>query len=278
MNENEVRTNKRAFLSGPYLVWIIAFTVLPLIVIFQYALTDENGNFTLSIINAFTSWVNLKALLLSLLIAFSCTLCCILLAYPAVLAMKHLGLGKRGFSLFIIILPMLMNFILRILAWQIILSKNGILNLILTSLGFGPVNIANTWVAVLIGSVYDYLPYMLLPIYTAVMDINEDIIEAAKDLGAGSFTVFWKIIFRLSLPGLLSGIVMVFVPSMTSFAISDILGGGKMQLIGNVIEFEFNTGDRRVAAGLSVALMIVVLLSMIFTKQHGKEGKESLVW
>ena len=280
MNENEVRTNKRSFLSGPYFIWIIAFTVLPLIVIFRYALFDGNGHFTLSNIAAiFSSSINRKALWFSLEIALGCTAFCILLSYPLVMALKHLGLSKRGFSLFIIILPMWMNFILRILAWQMILSNNGILNLLLTSLGFEPVRIANTPTAIMIGSVYDYLPYMILPIYTSIMEINEDLIEAAKDLGANSFTVFCKIILPLSLPGLLSGIVMVFVPSMTSFVISDILGGGKLQLIGNIIEQEFMISNNwHVGSGLSVALMILVLLSMAFTRKRTADGKESLVW
>ena len=279
MNENEARnTNKRALLSGPYLIWIIAFTVLPLIVIFRYALSDGAGHVTLSNITAIFSPIHRKALWFSLKVAVGCTLLCILLSYPMVLAMKHLGLGKRGFSLFIIILPMWMNFILRILALQMILSNNGLLNLLLTKLGFEPLHIANTETAVMIGAVYDYLPYMMLPIYTAIMEINEDFIEAAKDLGAGGFTVFRKIIFPLSLPGLLSGTIMVFVPSMTSFVISNLLGGGKTQLIGNVIEQEFTPGSRNLGSGLSVALMIFVLIGMAFTMRHNTEGKESVVW
>ena len=279
MNETEARsTNRRSLLSGPYLVWIIGFTVLPLIVIFRFALSDGAGHATLSNITAIFSPIHRKAMWFSLKIALGCTVFCILLSYPMVLAMKHLGLGKRGFSLFIIILPMWMNFILRILALQMILSNNGILNLLLTKLGFEPLRIANTETAVMIGAVYDYLPYMMLPIYTAIMEINEDVIEAAKDLGAGSFTVFRKIILPLSLPGLLSGTVMVFVPSMTSFVISNLLGGGKLQLIGNVIEQEFMTGSRYVGSGLSVALMIFVLISMAFTMRHNSEGKESVVW
>ena len=279
MNENEARnTNKRALLSGPYLIWIIAFTVLPLIVIFRYALSDGAGHVTLSNITAIFSPIHRKALWFSLKVAVGCTLLCILLSYPMVLAMKHLGLGKRGFSLFIIILPMWMNFILRILALQMILSNNGLLNLLLTKLGFEPLHIANTETAVMIGAVYDYLPYMMLPIYTAIMEINEDFIEAAKDLGAGGFTVLRKIMFPLSLPGLLSGTIMVFVPSMTSFVISNLLGGGKTQLIGNVIEQEFTTGSRNLGSGLSVALMIFVLIGMAFTMRHNTEGKESVVW
>jgi spermidine/putrescine transport system permease protein len=280
MNESESRgTSKRAWLSSPYVVWIVAFTVLPLIVIFKYALTDDAGHFTFDNLLAIASPIHVKAMWFSLKIALGCTVICILLAYPMVLAMKHLGLGRKGFSLFIIILPMWMNFILRILAWQMILSNNGILNFLLVKMGFEPVALANTSAAIMIGVVYDYLPYMILPIYTAIMEINEDLIEAAKDLGAGGFTVFRKVIFPLSVPGLLSGTVMVFVPSMTSFVVSDILGGGKLQLIGNIIEQEFTTGNNwHMGSGLSVALMIVVLISMAFTVKNEDEGRESVIW
>ncbi len=281
MNEDKVRNgNKRSLLSGPYALWIAGFTILPLIVIMKYALTDKTGAFTTANLTAiFTDPINRKALWLSLKIAIGTTLICILLSYPMVLAMKHLGLGKKGFSLFIIILPMWMNFILRVLAWQMILSNNGLLNLLLTTLGFEPVRIANTETAIMIGSVYDYLPYMMLPIFTAIMEINEDLIEAAKDLGAGGFTVFRKVIFPLSIPGLLSGFVMVFVPSMTSFVIADILGGGKLQLIGNIIEQEFTTANNWPAgSGLSVMLMLLVLISTAFTMRRKTEGRESALW
>ncbi len=280
MNESEGRSSsRRAWLSGPYILWIAVFTILPLIVIFKYSLTDNAGSFTLDNISAVFSPINMKAIWFSFKIAFGCTFFCILLSYPMVLAMKHLGLGKKSFSLFIIILPMWMNFILRILAWQMILSNNGLLNLLLTSLGFEPVRIANTSAAIMIGVVYDYLPYMLLPIYTAIMEINEDLIEAAKDLGASGFTVFRKVILPLSVPGLLSGTVMVFVPSMTSFVISDILGGGKLQLIGNIIEQDFTAGNNwHMGSGLSVALMIFILISMPFTAKHEDQGHESVIW
>ncbi len=280
MNENEIRvTNKRQWFSGPYILWIIVFTVLPLGAIIRYALTDQTGHFTFENILAMFSPVHIKALWFSLKIAVGCTAFCILLSYPMVLAMKHLGLGRKSFSLYIIILPMWMNFILRILAWQMILSNNGILNLIITKLGFEPVKIANTSAAIMIGVVYDYLPYMMLPIYTAIMDINEDLIEAAKDLGADSFTVFFKVILPLSFPGLVSGTVMVFIPSMTSFVVSDILGGGKLQLIGNIIEQEFTTGNNwHMGAGLSVALMFFVMISMVFTGKKDVQGRESVIW
>ena len=277
---NKAKTiNKRSWLSTPYVIWVIGFTVIPLLVIFRYALTDRDGNFTMMNITSLFEPVHLKAMLFSLEIALGCTIICILLSYPLVLAMRRLNMGRQGFTLFILILPMWMNFILRILAWQLILSNNGILNLILQKLGMEPLALANTGTAVMIGVIYDYLPYMVLPIFNAVNEIDEDIIEAARDLGAGSLTVFRKVILPLSIPGLLSGIVMVFVPSMTSFVIADVLGGGKLQLIGNVIEQEFTkSANWNLGSGLSVSLMLFVLISMAFTTKNDTEGKASTIW
>ncbi|MDD3403307.1 MAG: ABC transporter permease [Hespellia sp.] len=277
--ENKRKLNKRTWFSMPYILWIIGFTVIPLLVIFQDAFVTPEGGFTAQNVLAIFEPVHLKSMLLSLEIALACTLICMLLAYPLVLALRRLKLGRQGFLLFVLILPMWMNFILRLLAWQMILSKNGILNMLLGFIGISPLPIANTWISILIGVVYDYLPFMILPIYNAIAEIDEDIIEAAKDLGAGGFTIFKKIILPLSVPGLLSGIVMVFVPSMTSFVVSDVLGGGKIQLIGNVIEQEFTKNvDWNLGSGLSVSLMIFVLISMAFTMKNDPEGKESAIW
>ncbi|MEY8492757.1 ABC transporter permease [Lachnospiraceae bacterium 29-91] len=271
--------NRRTWLSSPYIIWVIGFTVIPLGVIFKYALTSREGGVSLENIVAIFDSIHLKAMVFSLEIAIGCTLICILLSYPLVLALRYLGMGRQGFTMFILILPMWMNFILRILAWQMILSNNGILNFLLPRLGMDALPLANTGTAIMIGVVYDYLPYMVLPIFNAVAEIDEDIIEAARDLGANGFTVFRKIIFPLSIPGLLSGIVMVFVPSMTSFVISDILGGGKLQLIGNIIEQEFTKSSNwNLGSGLSVSLMIFVLISMAFTTKNDVEGKGSAIW
>lgn len=278
MNKKE-RANKQSLISSPYIIWVIGFTVLPLLVIFRYAFTDSNGNFTFKNVFATFDMIHMKAIIYSLGIALGCTVICVLLSYPLVMALRCLNLKKQKFTLFIFILPMWMNFILRVLAWQMILSNNGILNFLLTGIGLEPLRIANTGTALMIGVVYDYLPYMVLPIYNAISEIDEDIIEAAKDLGADGFTVFRKIIFPMSLPGLLSGIVMVFVPTMTSFVISDILGGGKVQLIGNVIEQEFTkAANWNLGSGLSVSLMIFVLISMAFTTKNDNEGKGTAIW
>ncbi len=275
----KVGANKQSLISSPYIIWVIGFTVLPLLVIFRYAFTDSNGAFTFKNVFATFDMIHMKAIIFSLGIALGCTVFCVLLSYPLVMALRCLNFKKQKFTLFIFILPMWMNFILRVLAWQMILSNNGILNFALTSIGLEPLRIANTGTALMIGVVYDYLPYMVLPIYNAISEIDEDIIEAARDLGAGGFTVFRKIILPMSMPGLLSGIVMVFVPTMTSFVISDILGGGKVQLIGNIIEQEFTkAANWNLGSGLSVSLMIFVLISMAFTTKNDKEGKGAAIW
>ncbi len=269
--------SKRSRLASPYVIWSVGFIVIPLLVIVKYAIQDKSGAFTASNILAIFDPVNLKALVFSLEIALGCTIVCILLAYPLVMAISRLKFGRSRIMLVILILPMWMNFILKLLAWQMILSSNGILNLLLRTLGLGGLDIANTPVSIMIGVVYDYFPYMVLPIYDAVTAIDEDVIEAARDLGAKSSTVFRKIIFPLSVPGLMSGITMVFVPSMTSFVTADILGGGKLQLVGNIIEQEFiHSMNWNLGAGLSVALMLFVLLSMTFTvKKEEREEEEA---
>ena len=273
--------SKRSSLAYPYILWALGFTVIPLVVIVRYAILDTSGAFTLSNITAIVSPANLKALIFSLEIALGCTLICIILAYPLVMGLRNLKFKGQRPTVFFLILPMWMNFILKLLAWQMILSSNGILNLMLEKLGLSRLNIANSFLSIMIGVVYDYLPYMVLPLYNAISAIDDDVIEAAEDLGARRFTVFSKIIFPLSLPGLMSGITMVFVPSMTSFVTADILGGGKLQLVGNIIEQEFvQSMDWNMGAGLSVALMIFVLMSMAFTveKDDNSQKQEETAW
>ena len=270
---------KRKYLSAPYIVWMIGFILLPLITIGVSALTDKDGNFTMDNVLSILDPINRQALLLSLAIALGCTVICILLAYPAAMILRNLHLNKKGFAIFILILPMWMNFILRILAWQMILSNNGVLNLILGKFGIGPLHISNSWIALMIGTVYDFLPFMILPVFNAISDIDEDTIEAAKDLGANSRAVFWKVILPLSAPGMVSGIIMVFVPAMTSFVIADILGGGKLQLIGNIIEQEFTKSmNWHAGSGLSISLMVFVLVSLAFTMKNDLKDKGTTIW
>lgn len=264
----------KQLLAGPYLIWIVGFTILPLFVVIYYALTGNTGTFTLENITAIAEPVHIKSLLLALKLGIICTLICLLLSYPLAMILNNMKVKDHSFIVFIFVLPMWMNFILRILAWQMLLSNNGILNTFLQSLGFSGLNLMNTPTAVVFGMVYDYLPFMILPIYNSLVRIRKDWIEAAKDLGANNLTVFFKVIFPLTLSGVFSGIIMVFVPSLTSFVISDLLGGGKVLLIGNVIEQSFMQGmDWHLGSGLSLVLMVFVLISMAFMNGQNKDGE-----
>ncbi len=257
---NKFRTS---FLAGPYALWVLICTILPLLYILGYAITTGDGSFTLSNLTAIADPVHLKSLWLSIKIAFMTTVICLVIAYPVALILHNLKITNKGFVVFLFILPMWMNFMLRILAWQIILSNNGILNSILSFLGLPTIHILYTKAAVTLGMVYDFLPYMILPIYNALSKINDQVIEAAADLGANWFTTFTKITIPLSRDGIISGIIMVFVPALSSFVVSNLLGGGKVLLIGNVIEQEFTLARNwNLGSGLSIILMIFVLLSM----------------
>ena len=270
---------KRQLLTGPYLVWIIGFTVLPILMILYYAFTTSRGSFTLGNIAAIAEPIHVKSLLLSIRLALECTGICLLLSYPLAMILNSLKIKRQSFVVFIFVLPMWMNFMLRILAWQMLLSNNGIINSVLQSLGLGGLQILNTPTAVVFGMVYDFLPFMILPIYNSMVRIRKDVIEAARDLGANSIIVFFRIIVPLTLSGVISGIIMVFVPALTSFVISDVLGGGKVLLIGNVIEQAFMQGmDWNLGSGLSIVLMIFVVASMMFMNSHTKETEEAAVW
>jgi spermidine/putrescine transport system permease protein len=265
---------KRQLLAGPYLIWIIGFILLPLLMIIYYAFTNVDGDFTFSNITAIASESNLTALALSLKLGVACTVICLLLAYPLAMILNGMQIKNQNLVVFIFMLPMWMNFMLRILAWKQLLAKNGVFNSILSAIGLPKIAVINTPAAVVLGMVYDFLPFMLLPIYNSMSRIRKDYIEAARDLGAGNITIFFKIIIPLTVSGIISGIVMVFVPSLTSFAISQVLGGGKVLLIGNIIEQDFVHGSQwNAGSGLSLVLMVFVLISMALVNLFDKDGE-----
>lgn len=270
---------KREFLTGPYIVWIIGFIVLPILMIVYYGVTDSSNSFTLANIIAIAEPIHMKALLLSLKLALVCTAICLLLSYPLAMILNSMKFKHQNFIVFIFVLPMWMNFMLRILAWQLLLSNNGILNTVLETLHLPQFQFLNTPSAVVFGMVYDFLPFMILPLYNSMSKISADVIDAARDLGANQLQVFIKIIMPLTVSGVLSGIIMVFVPALTSFVISNLLGGGKVLLIGNVIEQEFMQNmDWHMGSGLSIVLMIFVIASMAFMNSHNKDGEGTAVW
>ncbi len=270
-----MNNKKSRVLAIPYILWIIGFTIIPLLFVFAKAVTTPAGGFTFDNLLAIFDPVHRKSLLLSVLLAFVSTCICILISYPAALILKSSKISGKRIIMFVMILPMWMNFILRMLAIQMLISRNGIINHFLSSLGLPILHVINTPFAIVLGMVYDYLPYMLLPILNCVLAIPDDIIEASKDLGANRMTVLTKIMIPLSLSGIGSGITMVFVPSMTEFVIANILGGGKILLLGNIIEREFSvTMDQNLGSGLSVALMLFVLLTTVLfdRKDDGNKG------
>ena len=265
--------NKKNLLAFPYLLWSAGFIIIPLCMIFFYGFTDKTNRFTFANVVSIVEGENLKALGISILLALIATLICVLLSYPLAYILSGSGMKQSGFMIFVFILPMWMNFLLRTLAWQTLLEKNGVINMILHFLHLPVLNIINTPYAIVLGMVYNFLPFMILPLYNALSKIDPNVIEAARDLGANSFQTFVNVIFPLSIPGLISGITMVSVPALTTFVISDMLGGGKILLIGNVIEQEFKQANNwHVGSGLSIVLMLFILLAMGLTAKYDKEG------
>ena len=272
-NENRAALGKK-LLSGPYLFWMVGFTLIPLALIFWYGITDKSGAFTLQNVLAIASADHASALWLSLGLSLVSTLICLLLAYPLAMSLRGRGQAASGFIVFIFVLPMWMNFLLRTMAWQTLLEKNGVINGILTWLHLPKQSLINTPWAIILGMVYNFLPFMVLPIYNVLSKIDDNTINAAKDLGANSFQTLIFIWLPLSIPGIISGITMVFVPSLTTFVISDLLGGSKILLIGNVIEQEFTKGSNwHLGSGLSLVLMVFILISMAMIAKYDKNGE-----
>ncbi len=271
----KMRRLGKQLLAGPYLVWMTGFILLPLLLVVYYAFTNSAGSFTLANVSSIFHKVHMKSLGLSIKIALECTLICLILSYPLAMILSRLNVRHQNFIVFIFILPMWMNFLLRILAWQLLLSNNGIINAVLDFLHLPNIYILNTPSAVVFGMVYDFLPYMILPIYNAMSRIR----KAAQDLGAKNYIIFCRIIFPLTLSGVMSGIIMVFVPALTSFAISNLLGGGKVLLIGNIIEADFmQFFNWNLGAGLSLVLMVFVIASMAFMNKHADDAGNTAVW
>ena len=268
------RKQSESRLATPYAIWSVLFIVIPLILIVFFSFTkqvDGRYMFTLDNFDKFFNVMYFKVVRRSLVLAFISTVLCLIVGYPTAYIISKAKPSKRATLLLLCILPMWMNFLLRTYAWSAILGKNGFINTLLGMVGLGPINILYTDAAV-----YNFLPFMILPIHTILSKMDQDLINAAKDLGANNFQVFTKVIFPLSLPGVISGITMVFMPAVSTFVISKLLGGGQFYLIGNLIEQEFmSVGDWHFGSAVSIFMMILILLSMAFMNKFGNEsGKE----
>ncbi len=268
----------KKLLSVPYLFWSALFIIVPLLMVFYYGLTDKSGAFTLANIAAIASPEHSKALWAAVRLSLISTVICLLLAYPLAMILCNMKVNHSSFTVVIFILPMWMNFLLRTLAWQSLLEKTGVINSILGALHLPPLQIINTSNAVILGMVYNFLPFMVLPIYNVLVKIDANITNAARDLGANEVQTFFKVILPLSVPGMISGITMVFVPALTTFVISNILGGGKILLIGNVIEQEFTQAyNWNLGSGLSIVLMLFIIFNMVITAVTDKDGEVSIL-
>lgn len=256
----------RNLFAAPFLIWAVLFIFCPVVAIAWYGLTDAQGAMTLANVSLMTHWEYLKALELSIVLALISTVICLIVAYPLCLILTEKKRGKGSLLFLLFILPMWMNSLLTTMAWQTILEKNGILNQFLRLLSLPDVSLINTPAAIVIGMIYNFLPYMVLPLYVALSKINGNVIAAARDLGASSWQTFTKVILPLSLPGAISGITMVFIPSLTTFFISGLLGGNKILLIGNIVEQEFTMAyDWHLGSGLSLVLMVFIVINMAVT-------------
>lgn len=270
---------KMGVFSFPYVIWMAIFVIVPLLIMAYYGFTTKDGSFTWDNVLSIADPIHRKALWTSIRLSVICTVICFLLALPLAMVIRGLHIKSSGFIIFVFILPMWMNFLLRTIAWQSLLEKSGVINQILNFFGLPAQNMINTEGAIVLGMVYNYLPFMVLPIYNALAKISQDTFDAAKDLGAGWWQTMRRITLPMILPGIVSGSTMVIVPALTTFVLSDLLGGAKVLLIGNVIEQEFTTANNwNLGSGLSLVLMVTVLVSMALMSKYDKNGEGAGIW
>ncbi len=263
--------------SIPYLLWMFVFILVPLLLVAYFAVTAPDGTLTMEYISQVGEYT--PVLTRSVWLAFISTIICFLIAYPlAFIISRKSGAGQRS-MIMLIMLPMWMNFLLRTYAWMTILEKNGLINRFFANFGIGPLNMINTSGAVVLGMVYNYLPFMILPLYSIMVKIPDSLIEAAQDLGCNTRQVVTRVLFPLSVPGISSGVIMVFVPSVSTFIISRMLGGGGNLLIGDLIDLQFlgNAYNPHLGSAIALVLMVLILLCMSVTNQFGDEEKGGIL-
>lgn len=270
--------NKKSLAAYPYIIWSAIFIIVPLLMILFFSLTidtDTGYQFSLENFQRLMHPLYFKIFGRSLLLAVLSTVVCLLIGYPVAYIVSKMPEHKRNLVIMLFILPMWMNFLLRTYAWLPILGKNGIINNFLGIFGIEPIQFLYTNGAIMLGMIYNFLPFMILPIYTVLSKIDTNLINAASDLGANKKQIFTKVIFPLSIPGVISGITMVFMPAVSTFVIPRLLGGGKDMLIGNVIEQQFTTlSDWHFGSALAIILMILILISMAVMSRFDGEQTE----
>jgi len=266
----------------PYLIWTGLFVVLPILLVIYYSLSVETaGKVTFSFDNylRFFEPVYLVVLQRSVTLALTCTAICILLGYPVAFILASRDYAHKGFLLFLFLIPMWMNLLLRTYSWVSILERNGFVNSVLELIGLQKIDFLYNNGAVLLGMVYNFLPFMILPIYSVLRKRDKSIIEAAQDLGANPRQVFLRLTLPLSVPGVISGITMVFMPACSTFIIADLLGGTQNMLIGNLIEQQFlKANDWHFGSAVSVILMVLILISFGIFSMVDKDGGEGVLF
>lgn len=251
----------RKLIDKPYLLWSALFIIAPLIMIVYYSLTDASGSFTFSNIAAIPDYTS--TILLSIIYGVIAAVICLVIGYPFAYLITKTKLSTQSMMVLLVMLPMWMNFLIRTYSWMTILGDSGIINTLLNALGLNSAKLINTSGAVILGMVYNFLPYMILPIYSVLSKMDNSLIEAAQDLGSTKLQILKKVIMPLSLPGVLSGITMVFVPCVSTFYITQKLGGGQVVLIGDIIETQFQAANNyNLGASLSLVLMVLILICL----------------
>ena len=268
--------SRQKILAYPYIVWLIIFIVVPLILVLYFSLSFRDGGITLENYRRFVSPIYGKVLYRSLKLALISTVFCLVLGYPMAMIIARADITKRNLMVLLFVLPMWMNFLLRTYAWMTLLGKNGIINNILGYFNLPALNLLYNNGAVILGMVYNFIPFMVLPIYSVLVKMDKTLMEAAKDLGANEITVFRKIIFPLSLPGVITGITMVFMPAVSTFVIPKLLGGGQFMLIGNLVEQQFTyVYDWNFGSAISIIMMVFILIAMAIMAKHEDPMEES---
>ena len=279
--------NKKSLLSGPYILWTTLFTIVPLVIIFIFSISASSKigqlstDFTISRYKQFFEPIYLDVFFRSIKLSLYSTLLCFLIGYPVAYIIANKEMRVRNFLILFIILPQWTNFLLRTYAWMSILKDNGPINAFLINIGIikEPLTLLYTDGAVLMGMVYNFLPYMILPIYTIILQIDTSYIEAARDLGSDTITTFRKVIFPLSMPGIVSGIVMVFMPAISTFVISDLLGGGHSMLMGNLIQNQFLAARNwQFGSAISMVLITIILVTMLVLDKYSSNDNGGALW
>ena len=257
--------------ASPYIVWMVVFVAVPLAIVVYFAFTTRDGAFTLENITGLGAYTTVFAR--GIVQAVIATVICLIVAFPIGFMLSRMAPAHQKMMQMLIMLPMWMNFLLRTYAWMTLLENNGLINRFLGLFGIGPLHMINTSGAVVLGMVYNYLPYMILPLYTIMVKIDQSVIEAAQDLGANQFHILTRVLVPLAMPGITTGITMVFVPSISTFIISRMLGGGSNLRPGDLIEMQFlgNSYNYNLGSAMSLVLMVIVLLCMSFTTADTEE-------